>query len=263
MNTTDTNAQTVIVITGSATGIGRELALQAAQHGSTVIVNSRKRQRLTSLMEDLDQINARYLALEADLTTEEGAETLIQSTVDAFGRVDILVNNAAGLFFSPAETISLNGWRAVMDSCLTTAFLSSKAVYPYLKRQNGGAIWNISSIAAYRPHPGAAHYAAAKAGMNSLTETLAVEWGQVGIQVNGIAFGAIWTENSRFANEVHRHAVERELPGHRIATAMEAAAIALSLINTRSSYLTGETIRVDGGFRGILNNPNLETSSVQ
>ena len=254
MNTT--NSRKVILITGSATGIGRELAINAVQQGNSVVVNSRKQERLAPIIDVLEQLGAQYLAVESDLRSEEGAKTLIDSSLEKFGTIDVLVNNAAGLFFSPAEQISLNGWRAVLDTCLTTAFLCSKAIYPYFEQQHNGAIWNISSVAAYRPHPGAAHYAAAKAGMNSLTETLAVEWGPAGIQVNGIAFGAVWTEHSRFDNPAHRQSVEFELPGKRVATASEAAAIALRLINISYPYFTGETIRVDGGFRGILTNPS-------
>jgi len=245
----------VIIITGSSTGIGYELALQAARKGNTVIVNSRKQDHLNSVVESLANTNSKYLAVEADLRTEEGSEKLIHSSYEAFGHIDILVNNAAGLFFAPAENISLNGWHAVLDACLTTAFLCSKAVFPYFTNAHRGAIWNISSVASYRPHPGAAHYAAAKAGMNSLTETLAVEWGTAGIQVNGIAFGAVWTKNSRFDKPDIRETMELELPGGRIATASEAASIALNLIEITHPYFTGETIRVDGGFRGILKNP--------
>lgn len=246
----------VMVITGSASGIGRELALLAARSGNTVVVNSRRRQRLDSVVAELEQTGAGYLAIEADLRDPEQVDHMMTSAAGAFGRVDILVNNAAGLFFSRTENVSVNGWRAVLDTCLTTAFLCSKAVFPYLRKNGSGAIWNVSSVAAYRPHPGAAHYAAAKAGINSLTETLATEWGPVGIQVNGIAFGPVWTKNSRFEDDGNRRSVEAQIPGGRIATASEAAAIALGLIRVTSPYFTGETVRVDGGFRGVLENPH-------
>lgn len=246
----------VMVITGSASGIGREFALLAARRGNKVLVNSRKRERLDSVVTELEQIGSAYLAVEADLRNPEQVDHMMASAAETFGRIDILINNAAGLFFSHTENMSANGWRTVLDTCLTTAFLCSKSAFPYLKDNGGGAIWNISSVAAYRPHPGAAHYAAAKAGMNSLTETLAMEWGSLGIQVNGIAFGPVWTKNSRFDDDNNRRAVEAQIPGGRIATATEAAAIALGLIQVSSPYFTGETVRVDGGFRGVLENPH-------
>lgn len=245
----------VIVVTGSAGGIGRALAEAAAAEGYRVVVHSRRRERLDAVVEALAGARRSFAVAVGDLREEGAAEGLVESALDAFGRVDVLVNNAAGLFFADAEAISAKGWRAVVDSCLTTAFLCSRAVHGVLARQGGGAIWNVTSVASFRPHPGGAHYAAAKAALNNLTETLAVEWAAEGIQVNALAFGPVRTENSRFADEGHRRAIEKELPCGAVPSAAEVAEIALGLIAVRSRYFTGAVVRVDGGFRGVMADP--------
>lgn len=245
----------VLVVTGSAGGIGRALAEAAAARGYGVVVHSRRRERLDPLVEALRGEGRRFALAVGDLREEEAATSLVETALEAFGRVDVLVNNAAGLFFADAEAISAKGWRAVVDSCLTTAFLCSRAVHGVLKRQGGGAIWNVSSVAAFRPHPGGAHYAAAKAALNNLTETLAVEWGPDGVQVNALALGPVRTESSRFADERHRRAIEKALPCGAVPSAAEVAEIMLGLIALRSPYFTGAVVRLDGGFRGVMADP--------
>lgn len=242
----------VVIVTGSAAGIGRAIAVRAARAGGRMIVNSRKADRLDDVTTQIEKEGGEVAAVQADLRDPEQVDRLVAAAVDRWGRLDVLVNNAAGRFLAPAEKISPNGWRAVIDANLTTAFLCSRAAFPVFQRQGGGRIINISSISAYRPSPGGSHYAAAKAALNSLTETLAFEWGRHGIQVNGIAPGAVLTEASRYADERERRLIEAALPGGRIGTPEEIAETVVLVAGLRTGYLNGETIRVDGAFRGVL-----------
>jgi peroxisomal 2,4-dienoyl-CoA reductase len=245
----------VVVVTGSASGIGLATAQAAVRRGMRAVLTSRSAERVARAVERLDAPADAVLDVVADLRDETQVDRLLQ-TVDArWGRVDLWVNNAAGLFFSPAEGISPNGWRAVVDATLNAPFLCCRAVLPLMRRQGGGCILNVSSVAASRPHPGAAHYAAAKAGLDSLTETLAVEWAPYGIRVNGVALGPVLTEASRFADPEQRAAMERRLPTGRIPTAQEAAEVLLAVAAIAHPSFTGETVRFDGGFRSVLPSP--------
>ncbi|MCU1673641.1 MAG: hypothetical protein JWN77_1754 [Frankiales bacterium] len=245
----------VAVITGSASGIGLELARLACHRGMRVVVTSRSTDKAAAAVASLGADTGSVLGLGADLRREEEVESLVEQVVQRFGRIDLWVNNAAGLFFAPAQDITPNGWRAIVDVNLNAVFLCCRAVFPVMQRQSSGCIVNISSIAAYRPHPGAVHYAAAKAAVNSLTQTLGVEWAPYGIRVNGVALGPVLTAASRFNDPDIRAAMEAEQPTGRIATADEVADIVLSLAAIESTYFTGETVQVDGGYRSVLRSP--------
>ncbi len=247
--------QKVAVITGSASGIGLALAAAALDRGMRVAITSRSVEKLTRAREQLGGAEDRLVDVVADLQDTAQVDRLVDTVDGRFGRIDLWVNNAAGLFFAHAQDITPNGWRAVVDATLNAPFLCCRAVFPVLERQTGGCILNISSIAAYRPHPGAAHYAAAKAGLNSLTETLAAEWAPYGIRVVGVALGPVLTDASRFHDPALRAAAEREQPTGRIPTGEEIADVILALADITSPSFTGETVRVDGGFRSVLANP--------
>lgn len=245
----------VVVVTGSTSGIGLALAAAAIGRGMRVVLNGRAPERVAAAEQRLAAPDGTMIGVAADLRDADQAHQLAQAAVERFGRVDLWVNNAAGLFFARAEDITPNGWRTIVDTNLNAAFHACRAVFPIMRAQGAGSILNISSVAADRPHPGAAHYAASKAALNSLTQTLAVEWARYGIQVNGVALGPVLTEASRFNDAVLRTEAEQEQPTGRIATAEEAAAVILDLAAVRSPYFTGETVRVDGGFRSVLRNP--------
>ncbi|MGH3494456.1 MAG: SDR family NAD(P)-dependent oxidoreductase [Sciscionella sp.] len=245
----------VVLVTGSAQGIGRAIAVAAAKQGAKVVVNSRSKANLDDVIDEIASSGGKVLGIEADLRDADQVQSLVEHISQAWGRIDVLVNNAAGVFFANAEDITPNGWRVVIDTNLTTAFLCSRAVFPYFLRQGGGQVVNISSTAADHPHTGGAHYAAAKAGMNSMTQTLAAEWARHNIRVNGVAPGAVLTASSRFVDDAERARTEAQLPGGRIADATEIAEVVLTIANTATSYLNGETIRVDGAHRGPLRKP--------
>lgn len=248
-------AAQVVVVTGSASGVGLALAQLALERGMRVAVTSRRADRLAAVRERLGADQQRVVEAVADLRDAEQVDRLVHQVVERFGRIDLWVNNAAGLFFAWAQDITPNGWRAVVDASLTAPFLCCRAVFPVMRGQGGGRIVNVSSSAAYVPHPGAAHYAAAKAGLNSLTATLGAEWAPYGVVVNGVALGPVLTEASRFRDPQVRAAMETRLPTGRIATPREAAEMALAVAAIDSPYFTGDTVRFDGGFRSVLDSP--------
>ncbi|SFI49917.1 hypothetical protein SAMN05216561_109102 [Nocardioides psychrotolerans] len=243
------------MITGSTSGIGLAMAQDALARGMRVVVTSRSETKVARVAHEFGGDGDRVLGVAVDLREAPAVDALVDQVVDRFGRVDLWVNNAAGLFFAAAQDITPNGWRAIIETTLTSAFLCCRAVFPVMREQQAGCIVNISSTAAYLPHPGAAHYAAAKAALNSLTQTLGHEWAPYGIRVNGVAFGPVLTAASRYHDPDLRAAMERDQPTGRILTAAEAADIVLSLAAIGSPHLTGETIRVDGAFRSVLHSP--------
>ncbi len=248
--------QKVVVVTGSAGGIGKVIALEMARRKAHVVVNSRSAEKLEGLVEELEEAGGRALSVAADLRDPDQVRELVETTRRQFGRIDVLVNNAGGRFVAPAEKISPNGWRSVVDTNLTSAFLCAQAVFPLMTEQGGGRIINISSVAGLDGYAGEAHYAAAKSGLNNLTATLAVEWARHGIQVNCVAPGAVLTDASSFTDPGFRNEVEAAVPGGRIGHPEEIAELVLFLAGMQGTYLNGETIRIDGAVHSGLPSPH-------
>jgi NAD(P)-dependent dehydrogenase (short-subunit alcohol dehydrogenase family) len=240
----------VAIVTGSGTGIGFEIACCFAREGTRVVVNARAQERLSDIQEAISERGAECLAFAGDLREPEVAERLAAAAIERFGSIDIVVNNAGGTFNAPAEQISAKGWRAVIDTNLTTAFLVSRACFEHL-RERQGAIVNISSIAAVEvPGPKHVHYSVAKAGMIQLTKSLAFEWGPVGIRVNCVCPGVVKTPRSVFAgNAEMEEAWRRRSPLQRLGDPSDIAETVLVLASEASAYTSGAVIRIDGGPR--------------
>jgi len=237
------------LVTGGGTGICRGIALALAQAGCDVAISSRSEEHLTATADDLRQIGVRSLAVAGDVRKPADVDAVVARTVDSLGRLDVLVNGAAGNFVCLAENLSPNGFGTVVDIDLKGTFNVSRAAFPFLKKQ-GGAILNISATLQLLGTAGQSHASAAKAGIDALTRALAVEWGPVGVRVNGLAPGPVdGTEGvRRLTTDATRKLIQERCPLGRMATIDEVSSAALFLCSDASAFVTGVTLVIDGGL---------------
>jgi peroxisomal 2,4-dienoyl-CoA reductase len=184
----------VAVVTGGGTGIGLGIASSLAAAGASVAIASRKPEHLESAAESLRAFGGSVTTVETNVREPEAVARMVERVMTEHGRLDILVNNAAGNFYAPSATLSPNAWRAVVETDLYGTFYCAQAAYPVMKAQGGGRIVSVSMTLHYRGWPLMAHATAAKAGVDALTRTLALEWAADHITVNAIAPGPIPTE---------------------------------------------------------------------
>jgi hypothetical protein len=241
----------VAIVTGGGGGIGRAHALELARLGAAVAVAGRRPEPLEETVALIEQAGGRALARPTDVREPEQVDALVSATVDELGRIDVLVNNAAGNFVVRAEELSPNGWKAVVGIVLDGTFLCSRAVGRRMIEQGeGGAILSVIASYAWTGGPGTVHSAAAKAGVLALTRTLAVEWAGHGIRVNCICPGPTDTEGAGAAlwpTEEDRNRVAATVPLGRLATPDEIAVWGAALCSPQASYITGENLTIDGG----------------
>jgi peroxisomal 2,4-dienoyl-CoA reductase len=189
----------VAFITGGATGIGRGISGVLASLGAHVVLASRKEEHLEKARKEIEDEGGKVSAAQLDVRDPDRVKQVIADVASKHGRIDVLVNNAAGNFYAPSATMSANAWRAVLEIDLFGTFHCSQAVYPVMSQQGGGRIISTSMTLHYRGWPLMAHATAAKAGIDALTRTLAVEWAPQRIRVNAIAPGPIPTEGVKKA----------------------------------------------------------------
>ncbi|ODT38280.1 MAG: short-chain dehydrogenase [Lautropia sp. SCN 70-15] len=247
----DTLKGRVAFITGGGGGIGLEIASCYARLGASVAIAGRNEERLQSGLERLRADGGDAIALRADVRNYEELKAAIDAAVAKFGGLDILVNNAAGNFHCPTAELSPNGWRTVVDIDLNGTFYGCHAAYGHLRRSRfGGSIISIITMLGLSGWPGAAHAAAAKAGILSLSRTLAVEWGGDNIRVNTISPGPIGdTEGvKRLYVDTGREDLERRKTAlGRFGKKQDIANAAVFLASDLAGYVTGENMIVDGG----------------
>lgn len=237
------------LVTGGGTGICRGIALALAGAGADVGIASRREEHLAPTVRDLQALGVAAVAVAGDVRVPADVDRIIAHTADAFGGLDILVNGAAGNFVAPAAMLSPNGFGTVVDIDLKGTFNVSRAAFPLLKVR-GGVILNISATLQLLGTAGQAHAAAAKAGVDSLTRTLAVEWGPSQIRVNGLAPGPVdGTEGvRRLTTPEMRTAIDAACPLGRMAAIDDVASVALFLCSDAAAFVTGVTLVVDGGL---------------
>lgn len=240
----------VALVTGGGTGLGLTIGEHLARAGYDLAIASRSEDHLKSGAERLRGAGARVVAVPTDVRNYDQVEALVATIRREFGRLDVLVNNAAGNFIARSEQISPNGWRAVVGIVLDGTFFCSKAAFPLLREAPAPAIVNIVAAYAWMAGPGTAHSAAAKAGVLALTRTLAVEWAPHRIRVNAVAPGPVrtaGTDRQLWLSEELVHRIEREIPMRRFGTPDEIADAVTFLAGPPSSYITGQVLAVDGG----------------
>jgi NAD(P)-dependent dehydrogenase (short-subunit alcohol dehydrogenase family) len=241
----------VFVVTGGGSGIGRAVGSRLVDLGAAVVVAGRRPHLLESVVDEVTQRGGQALAVPTDVRQPDQVDALVARTVERFGRVDGLVNNAAGNFVVPAEKLSANGWRAVVDIVLNgTWFCTSAVGRELIAAGRPGAILNVVATYAWTGHPGTVHSAAAKAGVVTMSRTLAAEWARYGIRVNCLAPGPTTTEGAGaalWATPEDRARVMSSVPMGRFAAPDEIADLCGLLLSDRAGYVTGEVLTVDGG----------------
>jgi citronellol/citronellal dehydrogenase len=233
------------VVTGGGSGIGAACAARLAEAGNMVVLVGRRPEPLAEVAGQIGDAGGVARAFPADIRDWDRLGELREAIDGWSGRVDVLVSAAGGQFHAPAERLTPNAWRAVVDTNLTGTFFVCRQLYPLLARC-GGAIVNVVASVWQRPFPGMAHSGAARAGVVALTRTLALEWADQGVRVNALSPG--FTDRPAFRSQVgDLSGPAARVPLGRVASADEVADAALFL--ARSTYTTGEVLTVDGGFQ--------------
>lgn len=240
----------VAFVTGGGSGICKGIARAYMQHGARCVIMGRKADRLHDAAKELEgETGKECLACPGDVRKPEDVEAAIDATLARFGKLDILINGAAGNFLAPAAQLSYNAFRTVVEIDTVGTFNVTRAAFHKHLRDHGGCVINISATLYYGATPLQTHASAAKAAVDSMTRSLALEWGQLGIRVNSIAPGPIdETEGlTRLAPPGFREKITTGVPLKRLGTIGDIADCALFLASDAASYITGAIIVVDGG----------------
>jgi NAD(P)-dependent dehydrogenase (short-subunit alcohol dehydrogenase family) len=240
----------VAIVTGGGRGIGKAIALELARAGASVVVASRAEAELEAVAEEIRDAGGAALAVVTDLTVKEQIETLVELTISQYGRVDILVNNAARSYMRPLLEFTEEGWDRIFDTNCKGAFLLSREVARRMIDQGGGRIINITTVGAERGGVDLGVYHASKAALKMLTMCMAAEWAPYNINVNAVGPGLTRTEFSRplWDHPERAQAYLRDVPKGRVAEPEEIAGAVLFLASDASNFITGQSIYVDGGY---------------
>ena len=256
-------ADQTAVITGGGTGLGKAIALELARHGAHIAICSRRQDHLESGRSELEAAGAQVMTYQLDVRKPQEIKAFRGALLERFGRVDILVNNAAGNFIYPAAKLPLRGWKSVIDIVLNGSFYCSQILGETMISQHSGQILNILATYAWTGGPGTIHSASAKAGVLAMTRTLAVEWAPHQIRVNAIAPGPFDTEGAKtrlWPTPEIAQQITADIPLRRFAKIEEVAHAALYLLSPYAAYITGECLTIDGGgwlgkgIGGMVNN---------
>lgn len=236
------------IITGSSRGIGREIAIAFAQNGADVVIHGTRVELLQKLQAEIRETGAKCEYVAGDIGDYATAERLAKTCLDAYGKIDTLVNNAGINSRYSFLDLPLEEWDNMLQTNLTSAFYTCRCVVPHMLKRKSGCIINMSSSAGKTAHPNASVcYGVSKAGINSLTQKLAYDLAPHGIRVNAVCPGPIETDMSQQWTPEYREKVFGSIPLRRLGRGMDVANTAVFLASEMSAFIVGESINVNGG----------------
>ena len=240
-----------IIVTGGGTGLGKSMATRFAELGANLVITSRRQNVIDETAKILREHGGKVLAISCDVREPDQVESMVNKTVEEFGGIDILLNNAAGNFISPTENLSSNAFRTIVDIVLNGTFHCTQAVGKVMRKNKSGVILNIVTTYAWTGSGYVVPSACAKAGVLAMTRSLAVEWAKYGIRTAAIAPGPFPTKGawSRLAPPglgIEKKMKER-IPLKRVGEHIELANLATYLISDQAAYINGEVVTIDGG----------------
>ena len=240
-----------IIVTGGGTGLGKSMALRFAELGAGLVITSRRKEVIEKTAEELREQGGKVLAIACDVRDPDQVNDMVSQTVNEFGKIDILLNNAAGNFISPTEDLSPNAFKTIVDIVLNGTFNCTQAAGKVMREKDGGVILNIVTTYAWTGSGYVVPSASAKAGVLAMTRSLAVEWAKYGIRTVAIAPGPFPTKGawSRLAPPGLgiQKKMKNRVPLKRVGEHIELANLATYLISDQAAYINGEVVTIDGG----------------
>ena len=239
----------VALITGSSRGIGKQIAIKLAKNGYNIVVNYvNKNEEVEKTIEELKQFGIEVLEAQGDISNYEQSEKIVNSTIEKFGQIDVLVNNAGITKDMLIMRMKKEDFTKVIDVNLVGTFNITKNVIPHMMKKRTGRIINISSVVGISGNAGQCNYAASKAGIIGFTKSLAKELASRNILVNAVAPGFIETNMTDVLQENVKEEIKKQIPLKRIGKAEDVANAVYFLTSEESSYITGQVLQVDGGM---------------
>lgn len=246
-------ANKTVVVTGGSKGIGKDIALTFAKLNANVVISGRDQVVLNEALSELHAFNDKCIAIQGDLSDIANVKAMIDTAAETFGAIDVLVNNAGVNIAKPSLEVTEADWDTVLDLNLKSVFFASQAAAKYMVAQKSGKIINIASQMAFVGYYKRAAYCSSKGGLVQMTKALAVEWAKLGIKVNAVAPTFIETEltEKMFEDQAFKEDVERRILLEGLSQPKDISGAVLYLASDLANFVTGETIKVDGGWTAI------------